>query len=210
MKKAFVLLFVSSLFLLFGCSNQQPPASFVDSSVINLSAKPFVGGENAKVVIVEYSDFQCPFCARSAAALKKINEEYGSKVKIYFKHFPLDKNYNPLLSYQIHPLAGRAAVASEAAAEQGKFWEYHDLLFENQGVFDDDSLISYAQALGLDVEKFRRDTNDTKIIARVTKDVEEGNKLGINATPTIIINNKKVIGASYDDLKRIIDEELAK
>lgn len=209
MHKHILPLILISLFIL-GCSGQQPPtASLFDSSKIDLSGKPFAGGEDAKVTIIEYSDFQCPFCASSATTLQKIKQAYGDRVKIYFKHFPLDKNYNPLMPYQLHPLAGRAAVASEAAAEQGKFWEYHDALFANQGNFDDASLIQYAGQLGLDAEQFQRDLNDPKTAARVTKDIEEGNELGIDGTPTIIINNKKFVGASYNDLTQLIDEELA-
>ncbi|MBI5158673.1 thioredoxin domain-containing protein [Candidatus Micrarchaeota archaeon] len=178
-------------------------------SSFDLEGKPFVGGENAKVTLVEFSDFQCPYCARSAATLQQIEKEYGTKVKVYFKHFPLDKNYNPLLPYQIHPSSGRAAVASEAAGAQGKFFEYHDLLFANQGVFDDASLSSYAGQLGLDVEKFQRDLNGQEAFARVLKDIEEGNKIGISATPTVFVNGKQT-PASYEQLKQAIDEELKK
>lgn len=204
-----VLLFAVSTLFLAGCSSQQQPPLSTDDVSIDLTGRPFEGSENASVVIVEFSDFQCPYCARSAETLKQIKTVYGSKVKIYFKHFPLDKNYNPILPRQLHPLAGRAAVASEAAAEQGKFWEYHDLLFANQGAFDDESLYSYAGLVGLDVEKFKRDFAGQPAFARVLKDIGEGNAIGISGTPTIFVNGKQV-PATYEKLKQAIDEELNK
>jgi protein-disulfide isomerase len=149
--------------------------------------------------VEEYSDFQCPACkyyAEGATALR--SEEYEGKVDFVFKHFPLTS---------IHDRAYPAAVAAEAAREQGKFYEYHDVLFENQPRFNDEDLLKYAQDLGLDISEFEEDfRNNPDVMARVDKDIQEAQDLGLNSTPSFLVNGRKISVRNIDDLKNTIDK----
>src|SRR3982751_2556932 len=123
------------------------------------------GNENAKVTLVEYGDYECPHCGRAYPVVKKVQETMGDKLRFVFRNFPLT---------QIHPNALHAAEASEIAAEQGKYWEMHDILFENQDALDDEDLISYAEQLGLDVEKFREALENDTYEEKVREDFMNG------------------------------------
>lgn len=161
-------------------------------------AKPAVyePSGNAKVTIVEYSDFQCPYCARVVPTVKKIEETYGEDVEVLFKHFPL----------AFHSYAKKAAEASECARDQGKFWEYHDKLFENQNKLDEKSLKKYAEELGLDTNGFNKCLDSGSKTAKVETDFEEGKSLGVTGTPSFFINGQKVVGAQpYEKFAEIID-----
>lgn len=163
---------------------------------------PFVGGANAKVVINEFSDFQCPFCSRAKDIVNQIKQFYGDKVKVSFRHFPLDQG---------HPEATPAAIASECAKDQGKFWEYHDKLFDNQKELPSKPYLKLAQELSLDMAKFEPCLQDAKVADRVKADFEAGKTLGVDSTPTFYVNGKKVAGAlPFEQFKAIIDEELGK
>jgi protein-disulfide isomerase len=163
---------------------------------------PIIGNPNAPVTIVEFSDFQCPFCRRAAPTLKEIRQKYGDKVRVVWKDFPLT---------QIHPQAFEAAEAGRCAAEQGKFWEYHDQLFGNQQALQPDDLKKYAAATGLDAAKFGDCLDSSKYAERVRDGVAAGSRLGVNSTPTLYINGRLVQGAQpYDVFASIIDEELAR
>lgn len=169
---------------------------------INLNGKIARGDPNAKVIIVEFSDFQCPFCLRVQPTIEQILKDYNGSVKLYYKHFPLS---------QIHPYAQKAAEASELAADQGKFWEYHDKLFQNQDNLDLESLKKYAAELGLDMERFNRGLENNEKAAIVENDLQEGINLGVRGTPTFFINGRVLVGAQpYSAFKQIIDEELKK
>ncbi|MFH1834859.1 MAG: thioredoxin domain-containing protein [Methanobacteriota archaeon] len=151
---------------------------------------------NAKVTIVEYSDFQCPYCSRVVPTVKKIEETYGEDVEVVFKHFPL----------AFHSYAKKAAEASECARDQGKFWEYHDKLFENQNKLDKDSLKKYAGELGLDANTFNKCLDSGTKTALVENNFEEGKSLGVTGTPSFFINGQKVVGAQpYEKFAEIID-----
>ncbi len=155
---------------------------------------------SGEIVIVEYSDFQCSFCARATPTVKKILEEYGNDVKLYYKHFPLS---------QIHPDAQKAAEASECAADQGMFWEYHDKLFENQGSLGVSSLKKYAGDLGLNQGEFDSCLDSGEKTSMVQADLKEGASLGVQGTPTFFINGNVVRGAQpYDVFKQAIEAEL--
>ncbi len=168
---------------------------------INLEGAPAKGPKNAPVTIVAFSDFQCPFCSRVVPTLKEIEKQYEGKVKVVFKHQPLP----------FHNNAKPAAMASMAANEQGKFWEYHDKLFANQGSLDRDALDRYASELGLDMGKFKAALDSNKYDAYVTADSNEGMKIGANGTPTFFINGRQVVGAQpIDAFKNVIDDELKK
>lgn len=170
----------------------------VDIAVGNAPVK---GPKNAPVTIVAYSDFECPFCSRVVPTLKQLEEQYKGKIKVAFKHQPLPFHQNARL----------AAAASMAAHEQGKFWEMHDKLFENQRALDRASLDSYAKQIGLDVKKFGQALDSKKFEALITADSTEGSKVGANGTPTFFINGRQLVGAQpINAFQAIIDDELKK
>jgi protein-disulfide isomerase len=158
------------------------------------------GSATAPVTVVEFSDFQCPFCQRVSPTLKRLKETYGDKIRIVWKDFPLTA---------IHPEAFKAAEAGNCAREQGKFWEYHDRLFANQQALLPEALKTHAAAAGLDAAKFNACLDSSKYSARVQEHVGVGAKLGINSTPAVFINGRQVTGAQpYEVFAGIIDEEL--
>ncbi len=160
------------------------------------------GNKNAKVKLVEYSDFQCPFCERHYPTLKKILADYGDQVSLEYKHFPLNS---------IHPYAQKAAEASECASEQGKFWEFHDKAFENQQNLNFDALKQWAADLKLNTTRFNNCLDSGKYAAKVQAQEDEGVKLGVDGTPGTLINGQLVSGAlPYDAFKQIIDQQLQK
>jgi len=166
------------------------------------AADPSLGNARAPVTIVEYSDFQCPYCLRAAPTLKRLRETYGDKVRVVWKDFPLT---------QIHPQAFKAAEAGHCAAEQGKFWEYHDKLFGNQQALQPDFLKQYAKDAGMDAEKFGTCLDSSKYADRVRDSVAAGSQIGVSSTPTVFVNGRMLEGAQpYDVFSSVIDEELAK
>ena len=163
---------------------------------------PSIGSSSAPVTLVEFSDFQCPFCQRVAPTLKQVKEKYGDKVRIVWKDFPLT---------QIHPQAFKAGEAAHCAADQGKFWEYHDRLFANQQSLQPNDLKKHAADLGLDAGVFGTCLDSSKYGERVRDGVAEGSRLGVNSTPTIYINGRVLSGAQpYETFVTVIDEELSK
>ncbi len=183
-------------------TNSNAPDVNTEGKRIEVSADddPSIGSENASVTIVEFSDFQCPFCARAVPTVKQILKEYDGKVKIVYRDFPLG----------FHENAQKAAEASECADEQGKFWEYHDLLFENQGNLDAVSLKKYAKDLKLNTSEFDACLDSGKYAAEVQKDASDGQSYGVSGTPAFFINGRLVSGAQpFENFKKIIDEELA-
>lgn len=165
------------------------------------AADPVRGDQSASVTIVEFSDYQCPFCARVNPTLAKVRETYGSKVRIVFKDFPLPN----------HAQAPKAAEAAHCAAEQGKYWEMHDAMFANQRALEVPALKQAAAALGLNAPVFDQCLDSGKHGATVTAGMGQGERLGVNSTPTLYINGRPIIGAlPFDTFKQVIDEELAK
>ncbi len=168
---------------------------------VETKGSPARGPESAKVSVVEFSDFQCPFCGRVSPTLDQIEETYGKDVRIVFKHLPL----------RIHPKAPAAHAAAEAAHRQGKFWEMHDKIFAGQREMSDAKYLEWAQELGLDMDQFKADIADAKVKAKVDADAAEAAKLGVTGTPGFFINGRFLSGARpFDSFKEIIDEELAK
>jgi protein-disulfide isomerase len=173
------------------------PAEKID---IDPGDAPSKGPKNAPVTIVEFSDFQCPFCSRVVPTLKQIEDTYKTKVRISFKNLPLP----------MHQFAQSAAEASLAAHDQGKFWEMHDKLFANQQQLDRASLERYAQELGLNMARFKAALDSGKFKDRVQKDSADASKIGVSATPTLFVNGKKLEGAQpFEAFKVAIDQELA-
>jgi protein-disulfide isomerase len=175
----------------------EPPAPRV-----TVEAKgPSKGSATAKITIVEFSDFQCPFCSRAEPSVDEVMKTYGDKVKVVFRHFPLD----------FHDKAFKAAEASACAEEQGKFWEFHKTLFANQGALSIDDLKTHAKTLGLDTGKFNACLDDSKMKAKVDDDMAAGRKAGVNGTPAFFINGILLSGAMpFDEFKKVIDAELAR
>jgi protein-disulfide isomerase len=165
-------------------------------------ADPSIGNAKAPVTIIEFSDFQCPFCLRVAPTLKKIRATYGDRVRVVWKDFPLT---------QIHPQAFKAGEAGHCAAEQGKFWEYHDQLFGNQQALMPEDLKTYAASVGLDAERFNSCLDMSKHAEVVRDGVAQGTRLGVNSTPTVFVNGRRVSGAQpYEVFAGVIDEELSR
>ncbi|MBI4999839.1 DsbA family protein [Candidatus Gottesmanbacteria bacterium] len=159
------------------------------------------GNPNAKVPIVEFSDFQCPFCAQTQTTLQQIFKAYPDKVKFVYRHFPLP----------FHENAQPAALASMCANEQGKFWEYHDKLFGSQEKLTITDLKQYAASLGLDTEKFNTCLESKKYKSQIDKDVADGQAAGVSGTPAFFIYGRPLVGAQpFENFKSIIDEEVTK
>jgi protein-disulfide isomerase len=170
-------------------------------TVPTLAGDPVRGNAGAPITIVEFSDYQCPFCARVNPTLAKIRETYGDKVKIVFKDYPLPN----------HAEAPKAAEAARCAGEQNKYWEMHDAMFANQRALHVPTLKQHARALGLDAGAFDQCLDSGKHGPAVQAGLALGNQLGVNSTPSLYINGRAVIGAMpFDVFKQVIDEELAK
>jgi protein-disulfide isomerase len=160
---------------------------------------PAHGPATAPVTIVEFSDFQCPYCGRLIPTLEQVKAKYGDKIRIVFRQFPLP----------MHPNAQKAAEASLCANEQGKFWEMHDVMFKNQQELAVDSLKSKAAALGLKAEEFNSCLDSGKYVAQIQSDVKDGNAVGVNGTPAMFINGRFLNGAvPIEQISSIIDDEL--
>jgi protein-disulfide isomerase len=174
-----------------------PPRQTVEISADD----PVRGPAAAPVTIIEYSDFQCPFCARVNPTLERIRQTYGDKVKIVFKDFPLPS----------HPQAPKAAEAAHCAGDQGKFWEMHDRLFANQQLLQVPALKEHAAAVGLDTAAFGQCLDSGRHTVRVADGTKSGEALGISSTPTLYVNGRPVVGAQpFEYFKVVIDEELAR
>jgi protein-disulfide isomerase len=168
---------------------------------VALDGAPVRGPESAKVTIVEFADFQCPFCTRVNSTLTQIREQYPKDVKLVFKHLPL----------RIHPQAPGAHAAAEAAHRQGKFWEMHDKIFGNQGDLAPETFVAYAGQIGLDVDAFKKDVGSDDVKKRLDADTREAQTLGVSGTPAFFINGKYLAGAQpFEAFKQRIDEELGK
>jgi len=164
---------------------------------------PAKGPAGAPVTIVEFSDFQCPYCSRVKPAIDQIVSTYGDKVRIVFRHYPLP----------IHPFAPKAAEAAICADDQGKFWAMHDALFANQNeaTLGVEGLKKTAAGLGLDATKFNTCLDSGANAAKVQADLAAGNAVGVNGTPAFFVNGRSISGAQpFEQFKQLIDDELAR
>jgi len=152
------------------------------------------GPASAPVTIVEFSDFQCPACLQAFEALRDVAKT-RTDVRIVFRHFPLDQSCNPQVQHALHRNACLAACAAECAGDQGKFWEYHDRLFENQATLDRDNLFRFARETGLDITTFRSCIDAPETLDRIRSDVRDGARLGIASTPTLFVNGRRLEGS---------------
>lgn len=178
-----------------------PPAAPVD---IKITKEDHIrGNKNAKVVLVEYSDFECPFCGRHDPTMKSIMKKYGDKVAWVYRHFPLS----------FHAQAMPAALASECAAEQGKFWEFSDKIYANQEKLAGGApyLEQVGKDLGLNMDKYKGCIASQKYLAKVQADQQQGSAYGVDGTPATFINGQLVSGAVPEaSLTALIDQALAK
>ncbi len=165
-----------------------------------LVAADGTGSEPTAVKVDVYSDFQCPYCSQFAKPVRELESKgvEGLKTQVTFHNFPLS----------FHPFAQLAHQAALAAGEQGKFWEMHDLLFANQAALQREKLLEYAQKLGLDMDRFRKDLDSEPVKQAIERDKAEGAKLGVNGTPTFFVNGKTYSGTkSYEQLKQLVQGE---
>lgn len=189
--------------------SQNNPSAELPSQIENqpttqtfkITKSDHIRGEfNAPITLVEFSDFECPFCERHYPTLNKILENYKGKVRLVYKHFPLG----------FHPNAQKAAEASECADEQGKFWEYHDKLFDNQPTgYSLEKFKQWAKDLGLNSKKFNDCLDSAKFAEKVQADYQEGTEKGVNGTPANFVNGELISGAQpYELFKQTIDQLL--
>jgi protein-disulfide isomerase len=184
-----------------GPAAQQAPRGPDPAKVysVPVADEPAKGSKNAWVTVVEWSDFQCPFCSRVVPTIKQMIDTYGDDVRIVFKHNPLG----------FHQRAKPAAMAAECAHEQGKFWQMHDVLFENNRALEDANLDEYAKKIGLDMGRFKSCYTSNKHAARIDAQQREGMTLGARGTPAFFINGKFLSGAQpFERFKEVIDAEL--
>lgn len=156
------------------------------------------GFKEAKVYLAEFSDFQCPACGAFKPYVDQIKDTYKDKLLFAYRHFPLSQ----------HQFAKAAAYAAEAAGEQGKFWEMYDFLFSNQEKLSDGKIAEGAKFLNLDLNKYDEAIKSDKIKNKIDKDLSDGQKFGVNATPTFFLNGQKLELSSFSDLKKAVDEAL--
>ncbi len=185
-----------------GDGDDEPTANPAAATSTAADDDPTWGPEDASVVIVEFSDFQCPFCQRFATqTLSQIREAYGDRVRYVFRDYPLT---------QIHPAAQKAAEAGQCAEEQGHFWEYHDLLFANQSALDVADLKAYAEQVGADPEEFNDCLDSDKYQQEVIRDLQDGRTAGVTGTPGFIVNGLLISGAQpYEQFQQVLDQLLA-
>ncbi|MBD3281250.1 thioredoxin domain-containing protein [Candidatus Uhrbacteria bacterium] len=180
-------------------AQEAPPSNPVKA--VDPSTDHVWGNPDAKITLIEYSDFECPFCGKHYQTMKQLKEDYPNDIKVVFRHFPLS----------FHQEAQKAAEASECAADQGKFWEMYDKIFEANlaGEMNVAKWKSIAADLGLDTEKFNNCLDSGETASRVAEDLNEGSGAGVQGTPGTFVNGELVEGAlPYESFKQIIDTEL--
>ncbi len=177
----------------------RPKAQPLDET--RLASNPTIGSDSAKVVITEYADFGCPACRawHNAGILEQVLASYGDQVQFVWKDFPVITAQSP-----------KAAEAGQCALDQGKFWEYHDVLFENASALNVNDLKRYAAQLGLDIAQFNQCLDSGQNRAKVEQNLDEARSLGLPGTPSFLVNGKKLVGPpSFETLKATIDAILA-
>ena len=178
-----------------------PAFAELTSVEVQIEGRPYRGPDDAPVTLLEFTDYECPFCARHfRQTYPSLLSEYEGKLKYVIRNFPLSS---------IHPQAQRAAEAAECAEEQGRFWEYHDLLFQRSPALGTQHLTAYAAEAGLDTERFEDCVESGRKADVVAADFEDGLSYGVNGTPTFFINGRRVVGTlSLDEFESYIDAAL--
>ena len=178
MKNTLIIIALFAAVLVAGCSTT--------GYVVKARGINSMGPANATVTITEYSDFECPFCGQAEPTVKQIIDKYPNDVRVIYKQFPLS---------QIHPYAEKAAEASECAADQGKFWEMHDVMFSNQNNLYTNSLKDYAKQIGLNTDDFNKCLDSGAMKSRIDNDLREGGSAGVRGTPAFFVNGHMISGA---------------
>lgn len=190
-----IILILSMLVLITACTPTIP--NYPNIPNVSPDNDAFLGGENAKVTIVEFSEYLCPFCKKVEPTIKQINEIYGDQVKIVFRDFPVHGEE-----------AENLAIATECTKDQGKYWEVHDKAFELQ---DLTQLREYVNTLGIDMALYDICVDQRQKLDEITKDKNDGLTYGVEGTPTFFINGYKLVGAQpIEKFKEVIDYELSK
>lgn len=180
---------------------KQPPADEGITVDVNVENSPWKGTKGAPVTIVEFTDFQCPYCVRAAATIEKVIQAYPSQIQIYFKNNPLP----------FHKKAPYAALASLAANKQGKYWEMRNILFKNSKSLSQENILGYAKKIGLDMKQFEKSVNSQELKDQIDADKQEAKRVKARGTPHFFVNGRRLKGAKpFDAFKKVIDEELAK
>jgi protein-disulfide isomerase len=159
------------------------------------------GPADAPITILEYGDFECPYCRGAFRDVRRMVDQHPAAIRFAFRNFPIP---------QLHPHAEQAAEAAEAAGAQGKFWEMHDLLLQPYARLDIDELVTYAEVVGLDIPRFRRDVTDAAYAQKIKRDIDEGLRNGVNATPKFYINGERVDGkVPLEHLEQMVNDAVA-
>jgi protein-disulfide isomerase len=211
MNKRFLIVLLVCVLALIGVyvatSKKDPGSADKNGSGSSVSLSNNVMGANTKgVTLVEYGDFQCPACGAYHPIVKEVVEKYKNDIQFQFRNFPLQ---------QIHPNARAAARTAEAAGKQGKYWEMHNLLYEQQKSWEQSTAVNtifegYAQQLGLNLEKFKTDFASSSVNETINADFAEGQRLGVEATPTFFLQGKKIENSPRDveGFSKLIDEAI--
>jgi len=175
------------------------PKLLDDPVPIPTLGSPVMGAANARITLVEFSDFQCPYCSKAVEKINAVLKAYPNDVKLVFKQFPLDT----------HPQAQISAQAALAAHQQGKFWQLHDLMFANRNALSRKSILGWAGSLGLDMKKFEADLDSEATKKVVARDLSDGEKAGVEGTPTVFVNGQRYNGElDLGSFKTVLDAEL--
>ncbi len=183
---------------------QELTAAPADPALLMNENSHKISAQDSKVTLVEFGDYQCPACASAYPIVKQLLAEYDGKINFVFRNFPLS----------LHKNAQKAAQAAEAAAAQGKFWEMHDKLYQNQTQWaeannPEEIFASFAQELSLDTDVFKKDLDADKYTGTINADANDGEKLGVNSTPTFFLNGNRITGVpTYSELKDSVDKDL--
>jgi protein-disulfide isomerase len=176
------------------------PKLLEDAVPIPVDGAPVLGPANARVTLVEFSDFQCPYCAEAVGKINAVLKAYPNDVKLIFKQYPLT---------DIHSQAALAAAAALAANRQGKFWQLHDAMFADRTHLTRTNILAMADKAGLDVKRFQQDWDSAAVKQSLAKDVGDGDKIGVDSTPTLYIDGQRYNGAlALDAIRPIIDKEI--
>lgn len=197
--------------------NKDLPALSATAEVIPISKSAYSGlgedyrkgNDDAKVVITEFADLQCPACARISETLGAIAKEYGDKVLVVFRNYPLDPACNSAVKAKIHEHACNAAILARCAGQTGKFWQFHDIAFAMQKDMSANTMRQWGSQLGLSDEQMTTCLSSKDMLAKIQEDVDLGNKLGVDSTPTIFLNGREVLGGKgVSELRSEIDQLL--
>ena len=194
-----------SVFAIYNYGDSTGPTTAMIADAVNPADRIF-GDTASKVTLIEYGDFQCPACAQYEPIVQKVRNDFTGKIAFVYRHFPLSQHKNAKIT----------AYASEAAGKQGKFWEMHDMIYAGQNAWANLStdktrgvLVKYAGTIGLDLKLFADQMDSGEVKNKVDADYQSGLKAGVNATPTFILNGKRIQPRSYDEFKQLIEQELS-